>query len=80
MTAAFSSSAGRAKARADFRTLRRLRVLSYPTLLLDTAYGADQMGDAASTAASLTSALDQPLTTTIPQSPIHNPPPRGAPS
>ena len=50
VTSAFSSSAGRVKARSGFRTLRRLRVRSYPTLLLDTAHGADQKGDAGSTA------------------------------
>jgi putative protein-disulfide isomerase len=48
VTAAYSAQASRMKARADFRTLRRLRVLSYPTLLLHTAHGADQMGGAAS--------------------------------
>lgn len=80
VTAAYSAPASRAKARADFRALRRLRVLSYPTLLLDTAHGADQMGGAASTAAALTSALDQRLTTTIPQVPTHDLPLRGEPS
>ncbi|WP_241777772.1 DsbA family protein [Streptomyces sp. CT34] len=70
VTTAYASPAGRVKAHADFRTLRRLRVTSYPTLLLHTAHGADQMGGAASTAASLTAALDQRLTTTIPQAPI----------
>ncbi|MFJ2234941.1 hypothetical protein [Streptomyces sp. NPDC087859] len=44
VTAAYSSPASRAKARADFRALRRLSVDSYPTLLLVTAHGADQMG------------------------------------
>ncbi|MCX5095762.1 DsbA family protein [Streptomyces sp. NBC_00365] len=78
--AAYRSPASRVEARADFRTLRRLRVLSYPTLLLDTAHGADQMGGAASTAASLTSALDQRLTTTIPQVPAPDLPLRGEPS
>ncbi|WP_225891575.1 DsbA family protein [Streptomyces dioscori] len=52
-----------------FRTLRRLRVLRYPTLLLDTAHPADQMGGAAPTAASPASALDQRLTTSTPQVP-----------
>ncbi|WP_328491397.1 DsbA family protein [Streptomyces sp. NBC_00414] len=80
VTAAYNSPAGRVQARADFRTLRRLRVLCYPTLLLDTEHGADQMGGAASTAASLTSALDQRLTTPIPQVPIHELPLRGEPS
>ncbi|MDX3636833.1 DsbA family protein [Streptomyces europaeiscabiei] len=80
VTAAYSAPAGRVKARADFRALRRLRVRSYPTLLLDTAHGADQMGGAGSTAASLTSALDQRLTTTVPQVPIHDLPSQGEPS
>lgn len=79
-TTAYGAPAGRAKACADFRSLRRLGVLSYPTLLLDTAHGADQMGGAASTVASLASALDQRLTTTIPQVPFHDPPLRGEPS
>ncbi|WP_405907658.1 MULTISPECIES: DsbA family protein [unclassified Streptomyces] len=80
VTAALSSPTSRVKARAGFRALRRLRVHSYPTLLLDTAHGADQMGDAGSTAASLTSALDQRLTTTIPQVPFHDLPSQGEPS
>ncbi|WP_327320484.1 DsbA family protein [Streptomyces sp. NBC_01235] len=80
VTAAFSAPAGRVKARADFRALRRLRVLSYPTLLLDTAHGGDQMGGAGSTVAALTSALDQRLTTTVPQLPFHDLPSRGEPS
>ncbi|WP_327696712.1 DsbA family protein [Streptomyces sp. NBC_00459] len=86
VTAAYSSPSGRVKARADFRALRRLRVLSYPTLLLDTPHGADRMGDAGSTAASLTSALDQrlttflPLTTPLPQALTHNLPSQGEPS
>ncbi|MDH6219572.1 DsbA family protein [Streptomyces pseudovenezuelae] len=80
VTTAFSSPAGRGKARADFRALRRLRVRSYPTLLLDTAHGADEMGDAGSTAAFLTSALDQRLTTTNPPVPFHDLPSRGEPS
>ncbi|WP_326731776.1 DsbA family protein [Streptomyces phaeochromogenes] len=80
VTEAYRSPAGRVKARADFRALRRLRVLSYPTLLLDTAHGADQMGGAASTAASLTCALDQRLTTPLPQAPTHDLPLLGEPS
>ena len=80
VTAAFSASASRVKARADFRALRRLRVLSYPTLLLNTVHGADQMGGAASTATSLTSALDQRLTVTVPQVPFHDLPLQGEPS
>ncbi|MFI1050829.1 DsbA family protein [Streptomyces griseoruber] len=80
VTAAFSAPAGRAKARADFRALRRLRVLSYPTLLLDSAHGADRMGGADSTVTSLTSALDQRLTTTVPQVPTHDLPSQGEPS
>lgn len=80
VTAAFSAPAGRVKARADFRALRRLRVVPYPTLLLDTAHGADRMGGAASTAASLISALGQRLATTVPQVPIHRLPPQGEPS
>ncbi|MFE1838640.1 DsbA family protein [Streptomyces sviceus] len=80
VTTAYGAPAGRAKAHADFRALRRLRVLSYPTLLLDTAHGADQMGGAASTAASLTAALDQRLTATVPQAPFHDLPLRGEPS
>ena len=77
VTAAFDSPAYRVKARADFRTLRRLRVLSYPTLLLDTAHGADQLGGAGSTAASLTAALDQRLTTSLPQAPVQDLPLQG---
>ncbi|KPI22093.1 hypothetical protein OV450_7510 [Actinobacteria bacterium OV450] len=65
MTAAYVSPASRVKAQGDFRTLRRLPVTSYPTLLLHSAYGVDQMGGAVSTAASLAAALDQRLTTTI---------------
>ncbi|MFJ4204842.1 DsbA family protein [Streptomyces sviceus] len=80
VTAAYGAPAGRVKARAGFRALRRLRVLSYPTLLLDTAHGADQMGGAASTAASLTAALDQRLAATVPQAPFHDLPLRGEPS
>ncbi|MET9789051.1 hypothetical protein [Streptomyces canus] len=38
VTAVYRAPASRAKARADFRTLRRLRVLSHPALLLDTAH------------------------------------------
>ncbi|MGW1215990.1 DsbA family protein [Streptomyces sp. NPDC002499] len=77
VTAAFNSPAGRVRARADFRTLRRLRVFSYPTLLLDTAHGADQLGDAGSTAASLTAALDQRLTAPLLQVPIQELPLQG---
>ncbi|MFE2423786.1 DsbA family protein [Streptomyces hokutonensis] len=83
VTAAYRSPAGRVKARAGFRALRGLRGLrglrerSYPTLLLDTAHGADQMGGAASTAVSLTAALDQRLTTAIPQVPFHALPSQG---
>ncbi|WP_329537045.1 hypothetical protein OG568_51755 (plasmid) [Streptomyces sp. NBC_01450] len=66
VTSAYTSPAGRMKAHAGFRKLRRLRVTSYPTLPLYTAHGVDQMGDAASTAASLAAALDQCLTTPIP--------------
>ncbi|MGW3939400.1 DsbA family protein [Streptomyces phaeochromogenes] len=80
VTSAYSSPANRVTALAGFRTLRRLRVLSYPTLLLDTADGADQLGGAASTAASLTSALDQRLTTTVPQALTHDLPLLGDPS
>ncbi|MGW1002437.1 DsbA family protein [Streptomyces sp. NPDC002520] len=72
VAAAFASPAGREKARADFRALRRLRVTSYPTLLLHTADGADQMGGAASTAASLTAALDQRLTTPVTKPSTHD--------
>ncbi|WP_328835249.1 DsbA family protein [Streptomyces europaeiscabiei] len=80
VTAAYSAPAGRGKAHADFHALRRLGVTSYPTLLLDTAHGGDPMGGAGSTAASLTSALDQRLTTTIPQALTHNLPSQGEPS
>ena len=80
VTAAYRAPAGRVKARAGFRALRRLGVTSYPTLLLDTAHGADRMGDAGSTAASLTSALDQRLTTTVPQVPLHTLSSQGEPS
>ncbi|MFD4872439.1 DsbA family protein [Streptomyces sp. NPDC058420] len=80
VTSAFRSSAGQVKARSDFRTLRRLRVRSYPTLLLNTAHAADHMGDAGSTAASLTSALDQRMNTTTPPLPSHDLPPQGEPS
>ncbi|GAA3865429.1 DsbA family protein [Streptomyces lacrimifluminis] len=76
VTAAYRAPAGRVKARADFRALRRLGVTSYPTLLLDTAHGGDQMGGTGSTAASLTSALDQRLATTVPKVPIRDRPPR----
>ncbi|MFF8908040.1 DsbA family protein [Streptomyces olivaceoviridis] len=80
VTTAYASPACRAKAHADFHELRRPGVTSYPTLLLllHTAHGADQMGGAASTAASLTAALDQRLTTTF-QAP-HDPPSQGEPS
>lgn len=63
VTSAYSAPAGRGEARAAFHAPRRLGVTSYPALLLNTAHGADQMGGAASTAASLTAALDQRLTT-----------------
>lgn len=58
---AYASPAGRAEARADFRALRRLGVTTYPTLLLHTSRSVGQMGGAASTAASLTAALDHHL-------------------
>ncbi|MFI1766146.1 DsbA family protein [Streptomyces sp. NPDC020800] len=67
VTAAFTSPAGRVKAHAGFRALRRLRVTSYPTLLLRIGDGADQMGGPVSTSASLTAALDQRLTTPVPR-------------
>ncbi|MCX4854393.1 hypothetical protein [Streptomyces canus] len=44
VTAAYRAPASRAKARADFRTLRRLRVLSYPALRLDTAHAPTRWG------------------------------------
>ncbi|MFC9757984.1 DsbA family protein [Streptomyces sp. NPDC056921] len=70
-TAAYSPPASREKACAGFRALRRLRVTFYPALLLHPSHGADQRGVAASTAASLTAALDQRLTTTIPKPSTH---------
>ncbi|MDW6059372.1 DsbA family protein [Streptomyces sp. FXJ1.4098] len=72
VTTAYASPGGREKARADFRALRRLRVTSYPTLLLHTADGADHMGGAASTAAALTAALDQRLTTAVRKPSTHD--------
>lgn len=72
VTAAYAPPTSREKACAGFRALRRLRVTSYPTLLLHNPHSADQMGSAASTAASLTAALDQRLTTTIPKPSTHD--------
>ncbi|WP_229842309.1 DsbA family protein [Streptomyces tanashiensis] len=61
VAAAYVSPAARMQALSGFRALRRMHVTSYPTLLLHTRYGADQLGGMASSAASLTAALDQRL-------------------
>ena len=54
----------RAEARSDMLELRRLDVDHYPTLLLHTAHGTQQLGGPVSTAAALTTALDQHLVRT----------------
>ncbi|MFF0446552.1 hypothetical protein ACFYT4_09095 [Streptomyces sp. NPDC004609] len=72
MTAAYASPDSREKARAGSRALRRLPVASYPTPLPRTAHGADQLADAAFTAASLTAALDRRLTPAIPKPSTHD--------
>jgi putative protein-disulfide isomerase len=59
--AAYTSSAARAQAQADFREVRRLGVDGYPTLLLHTEQGTDRLGGPVASAKALTRALDQHL-------------------
>ncbi|MFF7953379.1 DsbA family protein [Streptomyces griseorubiginosus] len=68
VTAAYASPEPWQQARADFRALRRLHVTTYPTLLLHTTRGVGRLGGAVSTAAALTSALDQCLAGAFPRS------------
>lgn len=57
----FIDPAVRAEARRDVLELRRLNVDHYPTLLLHTSQGTQQLGGPVSKAATLTAALDQHL-------------------
>lgn len=57
----YADPATLAEAEADFRTLRRLGVDHYPSLLLHTATGTHRLGGPLSTAETLTRALDSRL-------------------
>ncbi|WP_394621472.1 DsbA family protein [Lentzea sp. JNUCC 0626] len=61
VVAAFQNPKTAAAARTEFRTLRRLGVDGYPTLLLHTDTGVHRLGGPVSTAAALTEALNRHL-------------------
>ncbi len=62
VAADWADPAVRAEAQEDVRTLRRIGVSQYPTLLLHTATGTHRLGGPVSTTEALTAALDAHLT------------------
>ncbi|MFV2116955.1 DsbA family protein [Streptomyces sp. Act-28] len=62
VTEAYAHSSARAEAERDFRTLRRLGVSQYPTVLLHSDTGVHRLGGPASSTEALTAALDAQLT------------------
>ncbi|MFV2116958.1 DsbA family protein [Streptomyces sp. Act-28] len=61
VSGALTDPAVRAEAEGDMRELRQLGVDHYPTLLLHTGTGLQELGGPASSAGALTAALDQHL-------------------
>ncbi len=64
VTEAFAHPDTRAEVEADYRTLRRLDVDHYPTLLLHSDTGVHRLGGPVSSAEALTAALDAQLAAT----------------